>query len=115
MKSIILILLTLSIAYAESKYSGDTLAPVILAGSVVKHKGTEIIKKYPRSKCPVCKGTGKYLSGDKISLVDCGYCEPEAKTPDQTNITCDNKDCECKACKCKNCGCVPSVREKVSK
>jgi hypothetical protein len=36
------------------------------------------VKKVKRSECTVCKGTGKYLSGDGISWVPCGYCEPPA-------------------------------------
>jgi len=81
--------------YAGDQYSGDTLAPVIIAGSIVKHRGTEIAKKYPRKSCPVCKGTGKYRSGDDISLVDCGYCEPEKEEAPLTQ---------------KQKGCIQSVR-----
>lgn len=108
MKSVLGILLATSIIYSGSNYSGKTLAPVILAGSVIKHRDTEIIKKYPRSKCPVCKGTGKYLSGDTISWVDCGYCEPEVKSS-LNDQKCKNPNCKCRNCACKNCGCVPSV------
>jgi hypothetical protein len=42
--------------------------------------------KYKRKDCPVCKGKGKYLSGDGISWVDCGYCEAEGKTAEQLQI-----------------------------
>jgi hypothetical protein len=77
-KSILGILLLSSIfVYTSNNYTGGSLAPVIVAGSVVKHHGAEIVKKYKRKDCPVCKGSGKYLSGDGISMVDCGYCEPD--------------------------------------
>jgi hypothetical protein len=56
-------------------YNGSTIAPVVVAGSIIKTSGIEIVKKYKRKECPVCKGKGKYLSGDEITVVDCGYCE----------------------------------------
>lgn len=86
MNKILVCLCALSI-FASHKYDGGTTAPVILAGSVVKHMGTEIQKKYPRKNCPVCKGNGWYISGDKITKVPCGYCEPETETNgiDQSN------------------------------
>ena len=115
-------MLSFGILYStNSTYDGGTLAPVILAGSVVKHTGTEIAKKYKRKDCPVCKGTGKYLSGDGIKMVDCGYCEPDIEkeipeikvNTDKSNCgdkkciikKCSNPNCKCKECKCKNCGC----------
>jgi len=68
-------------------YNGTTTAAVALVGGIIKAKHVNQDKKYPRKNCPVCKGTGKYLSGDGIKMVDCGYCEPEAKlTPE-----CDTK------------------------
>jgi hypothetical protein len=48
-----------------------------MAGAIIKSRWSEKEKKYPRSECPVCKGKGWYMSGDGISKVDCGYCEPE--------------------------------------
>jgi len=66
----------LAFGYNE-KYSGGSLAPVIIAGTVVKNEDNIVIQKYKRKECPVCKGTGKYLSGDGIKMVDCGYCEVE--------------------------------------
>lgn len=48
---------------------------VTLTGAYIKAKDCPIITKYKRKECPVCKGTGKYLSGDGIKEVDCGYCE----------------------------------------
>jgi hypothetical protein len=113
-KNILILLLLSSVStYGFYQYSGSTTAPVILAGAVVKHMGAEIAQKYKRKDCPVCKGTGKYLSGDGIKMVDCGYCEVETKeelTHDPIVIygkksVCKNPDCKCKNCKCKNCGC----------
>lgn len=113
MNKLLLLFLSFAILYSSNVYEGSTLAPVIIAGSVVKHEGAEIVKKYKRKDCPICKGSGKYLSGDGISMVDCGYCEPETKdelTHDPiiiygNNKECKNSNCKCKECKCKNCGC----------
>lgn len=77
MNKFILPLLFISLFYGSTKYDGSSIAPVVIAGSVVKNAGNEPVKKYPRKKCPICKGTGKYLSGDGIKMVDCGYCEIE--------------------------------------
>jgi hypothetical protein len=109
MNKILTILLcgTLTVAYVSNKYPGDTLAPVVLAGSIIKHAGTEIPKKYQRKDCPVCKGKGWYLSGDSIEKVPCGYCEPESKSSELKS--CGNTNCRCKTCNCKKCGCLPSV------
>jgi hypothetical protein len=113
MNKLLFVLLSFSIVYSSNNYQGSTLAPVIIAGSVVKHEGSEITKKYKRKDCPVCKGTGKYLSGDGIKMVDCGYCEPENKEEvihppiviyGKKN-ECENPKCKCLDCKCKNCGC----------
>ena len=79
MNKIIIILLLGSMAsstYANNYMS--TTAAVTVAGGIIKAQSTVVIdKKYKRKDCPVCKGTGKYLSGDGIKMVDCGYCEPE--------------------------------------
>jgi hypothetical protein len=103
--------------YSGYGYNGSTTAPVTLVGGIIKAKHIDKEKKYPRKDCPVCKGTGKYLSGDGIKMVDCGYCEPESKdsvTHPEIKLygesdKCTNPNCKCKSCKCKNCGCVPSV------
>lgn len=63
--------------FTASEYNGNTTAAVTLAGGIIKAQNTPIEKKYPRKQCPVCKGSGKYWSGDGIKQVDCGYCEPE--------------------------------------
>lgn len=80
-----LLILTLAFSmlgyYGANKYNGSTKASVILAGGVIKAQNTEISKKYKRKDCPVCKGTGWYISGDKITKVNCGYCEAEKAAP----------------------------------
>lgn len=53
----------------------SSTAIVTTVGAHIKAKDTPIITKYRRKDCPVCKGTGKYISGDGIKEVDCGYCE----------------------------------------
>ena len=58
------------------QYQGSTTAVVTIVGAHIKAKDSPINQKYPRKKCPVCKGTGKYISGDGIKQVDCGYCDP---------------------------------------
>lgn len=68
------------VSYSNYVYNGSTKASVTMAGSIISAQHTDYVKKYKRKECPICKGTGKYLSGDKISLVDCGYCEPEKQS-----------------------------------
>jgi hypothetical protein len=74
-KIIFSFLICSSVLFFEQRYGGGSLAPVVVAGSIIKTSGIEIVKKYKRKECPVCKGKGKYLSGDEITVVDCGYCE----------------------------------------
>jgi hypothetical protein len=80
MNKLICLLLVSSVLYTASPYNQSTIASVTLAGGIIKSKSVENVKKYKRKDCPVCKGTGKYLSGDGIKMVDCGYCEPETKS-----------------------------------
>lgn len=75
--SVLLISTIFTTTYCSGKYSGSPTACVTLAGAIVKAQHADISKKYKRSECPVCKGKGWYISGDKIAKVDCGYCEPE--------------------------------------
>lgn len=76
--SIIVILAAVCIAatYRSSKYNGSAIGVVTLVGAHIKARDVPIVNKYARKDCPVCKGKGQYLSGDGISMVDCGYCEP---------------------------------------
>jgi len=75
----LILISSIVIAHSDYGYNGTTTAAVTLAGSIIKSKHIDTEKKYPRKNCPVCKGAGKYLSGDGIKMVDCGYCEPETK------------------------------------
>jgi hypothetical protein len=82
------LLLVSTILFGSSPYKGSTTAAVVLAGGIIKSTHIEMPdKKYERKNCPVCKGTGKYLSGDGIKMVDCGYCEPEKKDGEQQEKT----------------------------
>lgn len=118
-KTICLLLIGSFLVASDYGYKGSTTAAVSLAGGIIKAKHIDKEKKYPRKDCPVCKGTGKYLSGDGIKMVDCGYCEPDSKneiTHPEIKIygdskKCTNANCKCKSCECKNCGCVPSVEK----
>lgn len=78
MNKIVISLLLGSIIFASNGYYGSTTGPVIIAGGIIKAKSApETTKKYKRKDCPVCKGTGWYLSGDKIKKIECSYCEEE--------------------------------------
>jgi hypothetical protein len=79
MNKLILPLLFISLFFTSHRYDGSSRAPVIISGAIVKNMGNEPIKKYKRKECPVCKGSGQYLSGDGIKMVDCGYCIPDKK------------------------------------
>ena len=109
-KGLCLLLMGSFLIASDYGYNGSTTAAVTMVGGIIKAKHIDKEKKYPRKNCPVCKGTGKYLSGDGIKMVDCGYCEPDkSEEASSSNVTCNNPNCKCKNCKCKNCGCVPSV------
>lgn len=56
------------------KYS--TTAVVTITGAVIKSSQQEVVEKYKRKDCPVCKGKGWYISGDGIAKIQCQYCEP---------------------------------------
>jgi hypothetical protein len=89
-----LLLLSSLILSSDYGYNGSTTAAVTLVGATIKAKHENNEKKYPRKNCPVCKGTGKYLSGDGIKMVDCGYCELETKDISTT------QEPKCKDSKC---------------
>jgi hypothetical protein len=88
MNNILSIILIGSIfTFGSHNYKGSTTASVVLAGSVIKTKHVDVIQKYKRKDCPVCKGKGYYISGDGIAKVDCGYCEVEkAQTPQKVVV-----------------------------
>lgn len=58
-----------------SKPYVSSMAIVAVTGAHIKARDIPIAFKYERKKCPVCKGTGWYISGDGIKKVECGYCE----------------------------------------
>lgn len=66
-------------------YNGSTTSAVTLVGGIIKAKHVDNVKKYKRKDCPVCKGKGWYISGDDISKVPCGYCEPDSKESEVTH------------------------------
>lgn len=73
-------LISISILFGQSYY-GSSLAPVVIAGGIIKAKHeSENTQKYKRKDCPVCKGKGWYMSGDNIKRIECSYCEPDTKT-----------------------------------
>jgi hypothetical protein len=99
-KVVCLFLITSIFASADYGYNGSTTAAVTLVGGIIKTQHIDKDKKYPRKECPVCKGTGKYLSGDGIKMVDCGYCEPDIKAqihpPVIIKPECDKNNCKTK-------------------
>jgi len=86
-KLLALCLMSSVLVAVDYGYSGSSCSVVTLVGGIIKTQHLDKEKKYPRKDCPVCKGSGKYLSGDKISMVDCGYCEPEKKSSEELQIT----------------------------
>ena len=78
MKTLHIALLSAILVFTNQRYLGSSTAPVVIAGGIIKAQHVEPLqKKYKRAECPVCKGKGWYISGDKIQRVDCGYCEPD--------------------------------------
>ena len=84
-----LLLATSLLISSDYGYNGSTTGAVSLVGGIIKAQHIDKEKKYPRKNCPVCKGAGKYLSGDGIKMVDCGYCEPESSEVTHDPITVD--------------------------
>lgn len=79
---IILSIITSTALYYNTNQYVDTTGSVVIAGSIVSSKHNVDTKKHKRKDCPVCKGKGWYISGDGISRVDCGYCEPDSSSID---------------------------------
>lgn len=86
-KVLLCLLIGSALVASDYGYNGSTSAVVAVVGGVIKTKNTENIKKYKRKDCPVCKGQGWYWSGDGIKKVDCGYCEPDSKQSQDSEIT----------------------------
>jgi hypothetical protein len=66
--------------YSHDISNVSTTSAVTLSGAILKGSSMPINAKYKRKDCPICKGTGFYISGDGIKKVDCGYCEPPNKS-----------------------------------
>lgn len=90
------LLLSSIFMFSVYRYNGSTVSAVTLAGAIIKAQSVEIQHKYKRKDCPVCKGKGWYISGDDITKVNCGYCEPD-KTSSATPIR--THDCDENGCK----------------
>lgn len=73
-KLVIATMLSVPLLFGVVKPISST-SVVTLVGAHMKARDFPINMKYKRKECPVCKGTGKYISGDGIKEVDCGYCE----------------------------------------
>ena len=76
MNNILPILLALAVL-TTSAPPYTTTGVVTIVGGILKARSVEVVQKYKRKDCPVCKGTGYYISGDGIAKVNCGYCEAE--------------------------------------
>ena len=105
MKIIHIVLIILFTLYSSisTAYDGSTTAAVTLAGGIIKAQHTENTTKYKRKNCPVCKGRGWYISGDTITKVPCGYCEPDSgsEVTHPPAIIHDNGQRECEGPQCK--------------
>jgi hypothetical protein len=77
-----------------SPYTGSTTASVVLSGGIISARHVDVDKKYKRKDCPVCKGKGWYMSGDNITKVPCGYCEPDKQAPASTQPQCSDDKCK---------------------
>ena len=77
MNKLFIVLLCTGLLFGHSNYYGDTTAPVVLAGAIIKAKHTIDTTKYKRKDCPICKGKGWYISGDGIKKIECQYCEED--------------------------------------
>lgn len=93
MKQILVVLLCS--LFLSPSYSGTSTAVVTLVGGIIKGSRVVVVEKYKRKDCPVCKGKGWYISGDDITKVPCGYCEPDSKQNfSQPETSCSNGKCK---------------------
>ena len=96
-KLLVVSLISSMFIFGSYGYNGSTTSAVTLVGGIIKAQNTEIEQKYKRKDCPVCEGKGWYISGDKITKVNCGYCEPEktkaTTTPVTTKVECKDGRC----------------------
>ena len=69
MNNILPILLALAVL-TTSAPPYTTTGVVTIVGGILKARSVEVVQKYKRKDCPVCKGTGYYISGDGIAKVN---------------------------------------------
>lgn len=87
-KVIFTALLGTAIFAAAPQYNYSTTSVVTIVGaSILSSQSTDVVEKYKRKDCPVCKGKGWYISGDGIAKVSCNYCEPEDTGSKQRKTT----------------------------
>ena len=99
MNKTIICLLGISLFGFDMSYYGSTTAPVTVAGGMIKSKhADEIVLKYKRKDCPVCKGTGWYMSGDNIKKIECTYCELDKGSAISTLSTSNQNNCSNNVC-----------------
>ncbi|MCA9069765.1 MAG: hypothetical protein KDA84_12620 [Planctomycetaceae bacterium] len=98
MKHLILCLTLFLPVTAHAQYTGLIANETAAATMQKKEK-----EKVPRSKCNVCKGTGKVKAGDGVTIVEreCDNCYDDKKA---TKEKCTGPVCDCKDCNCKDCG-----------
>jgi len=90
---------TIEKQYIHDFYTTEAAAVIVHEGVVNPAKEIVVVKKYERSKCPECKGTGKLVSGDGLSTKECPYCEVSKGSFGMLNNKC------CAHCICDNCEC----------
>lgn len=74
------LILGVTTAVVAGSFKPVPTSAVSLIGGVIRARHTvSEDAKYDRKDCPVCEGKGWYISGDKISRVDCGYCEERSR------------------------------------
>lgn len=87
-------MLLFGVLFGSYGYNGSTVSAVTLVGGIIKAQNIEISQKYKRKNCPICLGKGYYLSGDKITEVPCGYCEPDkTSAPAMSKPICTTGTC----------------------
>jgi len=70
MNKILVPILAAAMLFGSYGYNGSTTSAVTLVGGIVK-----------------AQGTGYYISGDKITKVNCGYCIPDkAEVPKNNQL-----------------------------
>lgn len=95
--------------WATSLWAGEYKSMIATQMTVVTMQEAPI-EKVPRSKCPICKGTGKVKAGDTVTVVwrECDNCYDDGATPTPNvgDEHCNKPNCPCPDCTCgDNCHC----------